>query len=69
MISVMKKLISLMLSLLICLSLLPGQAKVADLPGLSNPSSQMESVESGFPAMPNQVEGFPIEDGENSPRC
>lgn len=65
----MKKLISLMLLLLICLSLLPGQAKVADLPGLSNPSAQMEPLESGFPVMPDQVEGFPIEDGENDPRC
>lgn len=65
----MKKLTSLMLSLLICLSLLPGQAMVADLPGLSNPSAQMEPVESGFPMMPDRVEGFPMEDGENDPRC
>lgn len=64
----MKKLISLMLSLLICLSLLPGQVKVADLPGRSDSSAQMEPVEPESSVMPDQVEEFPIEDGENDPR-
>ncbi len=41
----MKKLTSLLLSLLMCISLLPGQAHAADVPEDAEPPAVVEAVE------------------------
>lgn len=54
MIPVFKKLASLLLSLLICLSLLPGQADAADVPG-NEPLVQIEAPEAERPDNPDEL--------------
>lgn len=66
MIPVFKKLASLLLSLLICLSLLPGQAGAADVPE-NEPPVQTEAPEPVRPDDPDELvmllckEDFPEE--------
>ena len=62
----LKKLASLLLSLLICLSLLPGQVDAADTTE-SGPPVQMEASETGQPDDPDEpvmsvAEEMPEED-------
>lgn len=48
----MKKLTSLLLSLLLCISLLPVQAHAADIPEDVEPPAVVEAVEPKEPVMP-----------------
>ena len=54
MIPVLKKLASLLLSLLICLSLLPAQAGAADAPE-NDPPVQIEAAEPDRPGDPDEL--------------
>ena len=64
MIPVLKKLASLLLSLLLCLSLLPGQARAADIAEKAPPiqTEASETVRPDEPIMPLSEE-FPGEVG------
>ena len=53
----LKKLTSLLLSLLLCLSLLPGQALAADEPDPANPPVIEEPLDPETPVMPLGAEG------------
>lgn len=70
----LKKFTSLLLSLLVCLSIIPGQVHASDLPEPSDPPAQVESLgtetpdEPEPPAMPASVEDFPEERDENLPK-
>lgn len=50
-----KKLVSLLLSLLLCLSLLPSQAYATDALDFVNPSAQIESIDSKNPDSPEPL--------------
>lgn len=68
----LKKLASLLLSLLLCLSLLPGQANAADAPDPDTPPAQTEPAEQETPEEPGEpvmplAEGMP-DDEETSHR-
>ena len=52
----LKKLAALFMSLMICLSLLPGQAQANDLPEPIDPPAQVEPLD---PEMPDEPE-FPV---------
>lgn len=64
----LKKLTSLFLSLLLCLSLLPGQARAADVPGPVDPPVVVEPLNPGVPeepeepVMPMSSPELPVED-------
>lgn len=67
----MKKLLSLLMSLLICFALLPGQARAGDLPEAGEPPVQEEILgteapdEPEPPATPDWSDGIP--DIDNDP--
>lgn len=68
----MKKLLSLLLSLLLCLSLLPGQALAADEPDPPQPPVIEEPLEPGEPEppedppiMPTSKEDMPRDENEH----
>lgn len=61
----LKRLTSLLLSLLVCLSLLPGQARAADEPDPPQPPAIVEPLdpeEPGGPELPMSEEMVPEED-------
>lgn len=62
-----KKLASLLLSLFVCLSLLPGQARAGDLPESPELSAVVEPVEPEDPGEPvmQMSESFPDEDASD----
>lgn len=62
----LKKLASLLLSLLLCLSLLPGQARAADVPE-DLPPIQTESLEAARPDDPDDPDGQIMPLGEDLP--
>ena len=70
----MKKLTSFVLSLLLCLSLLPGQALAIGLPTPVDLSAQVEPLDLESPgepessAMPASAEQFPLEESEGQPK-
>ena len=53
----MKKLTSLLLSLLMCISLLPGQAHAADVPEDAEPPAVVEAVEPVISLMEEMPDG------------
>lgn len=71
MILMLKKLTSLLLSLLVCLSIIPGQAHAGDLPERSDPPAQVEPLgteapdELEPPVMPDSAENVPEIGGED----
>ena len=52
----LKKLASLFLSLLLCLSLLPGQARADDVPAPEEPPAMTEPLEPEDPEKPGEPE-------------
>lgn len=70
----MKKLASFALSLLLCLSLLPGQAHAVEPTGPVEPAGQVESLEPKGSdelepsIMPTSSEWFPEENGDVVPK-
>lgn len=70
----MKKIASLLLSLLVCLSLLPGQAHALDLsepiisPAQVEPLDLESPGEPESPVMPASIELFPWEESEELPK-
>ena len=69
MVPVLKKLLSLLMSLLICFALLPGQARAGDLPEAGVSSAEVEFLdeespsEAEYPVMPAWADEFPDTDG------
>ena len=66
----LKKLTSLLLSLLLCLSLLPGQARAADVPDPADPPAVVEPLAPEEPEepetpMPSETEGNVPGDEDN----
>lgn len=68
----LKKLLSLLMSLLICFALLPGQAQAGDLPEAGDPPVQEETLGTDAsdkpepPATPDWADEFP-ETGNDHP--
>lgn len=70
----LKKLASLLLSLLLCLSIMPGQAHAGDRPELRDPPAQVEPLETEAPdeleppVMPDSAENVPGGRNEELPK-